>query len=216
MFYDRFCAACANAGMKPSTVLKAAGKSPSRGTEWKTRGTTPRMSTICELAKVLGCNPIDLAPEAENKLMNPSSKEGKPVYAGKQPEGSSVPHTPHACHTYAARRGTMFYNNLVDICAQRGTNLSSLLKGMGKSPSRGTEWRNGAIPRINTIEELAVALDCSVQDLMDKPASPDSRPQSIDQNEDRIIRLYRAMPNVNKAEMLFMIERFAAERGIKA
>ncbi len=107
-----------------------------------------------------------------------------------------------------------FYDNLVDMCEQRGTNLSSLLKSMGKSPSRGTEWRNGAIPRMETIEELASALHCDIHDLMDMSALPTEQLRSVDQNEDRIIRVYRSLSNVDKAEMLFVIEKFAAEKGV--
>ena len=64
MFYDNFYRACQERGTNPSAVLKAAGKSASRGTEWRQKGITPKMETIEELAKVLGCDPSELMDDA--------------------------------------------------------------------------------------------------------------------------------------------------------
>lgn len=78
MFYDRFSEACAKRGTTPSVVLQAAGKSASRGTEWKNSGKTPRESTIIELAEVLGCDPSELmddaadSPDEVDESMRPS------------------------------------------------------------------------------------------------------------------------------------------------
>ena len=78
MFYDNFYRACQERGTNPSTVLKAAGKSASRGTEWRQKGITPKMDTIEELAKVLGCDPSELmddaadSPDEADESMRPS------------------------------------------------------------------------------------------------------------------------------------------------
>lgn len=78
MFYDNFYRACQERGTNPSTVLKAAGKSASRGTEWRQKGITPKMDTIEELAKVLGCDPSELmddasdSPDEVDESMRPS------------------------------------------------------------------------------------------------------------------------------------------------
>lgn len=79
MFYDRFSEACARRGTTPSVVLQAAGKSASRGTEWKNSGKTPRESTIVELAEVLGCDPSELLDGPGGEEMGEADELPRPT-----------------------------------------------------------------------------------------------------------------------------------------
>lgn len=53
----------------------------------------------------------------------------------------------------------MFFDSLKVACAQRGTSPTSLLKKLGMSTSSVTSWKNGVVPQIKTVYQLAEALD---------------------------------------------------------
>lgn len=57
-----------------------------------------------------------------------------------------------------------FGDNLKRLCNDRGTTPTALLKKLGVSTSKVSAWYNGALPKIEMLELLAEALDCSVKD----------------------------------------------------
>lgn len=49
----------------------------------------------------------------------------------------------------------MFYDTLSSLCATRHTNVTSLLITLGLSTSKVTLWKNGSIPKGDTIVKIA-------------------------------------------------------------
>lgn len=49
----------------------------------------------------------------------------------------------------------IFYENVKDLCALNRTNITQLAKDLGLSTSMPTKWKNGSIPKSDTLKKIA-------------------------------------------------------------
>lgn len=49
----------------------------------------------------------------------------------------------------------MFYENVRDLCSLHRTSITQLAKDLGWSSSLPTKWKNGAIPKADTLQAIA-------------------------------------------------------------
>ena len=49
----------------------------------------------------------------------------------------------------------MFYDNVKDLCALNRTNITQLAKDLGLSTSMPTKWKNGSVPKSDTVQKIA-------------------------------------------------------------
>ena len=61
----------------------------------------------------------------------------------------------------------MFFDSLKVACAQNGTSPTSLLKKLGMSTSSVTSWKNGVVPSLKTVYQLAEALGIDPAQLLE-------------------------------------------------
>lgn len=69
----------------------------------------------------------------------------------------------------------MFIDRLLSLCAQKGTDVSNVLRSLGLSTSKGTAWRKGSIPNGEILLMLAEYFNTSTDYLLgntDDPAPP--------------------------------------------
>ena len=101
-----------------------------------------------------------------------------------------------------------FAENIKRICAERGTNLTAVVKKVKGSSSFVTAINKGSLPKESELLELAKELECSVIDFfMDKE---DLAPQVEPQNEDErdILKVYRSLSRRTKHEFMSMVYEF--------
>lgn len=60
----------------------------------------------------------------------------------------------------------MFYDNLRAICAEKGTTVTTVLKELHMSTGSTGKWKEGSIPKIDTVMQLAEHLDVSLDYLV--------------------------------------------------
>lgn len=100
-----------------------------------------------------------------------------------------------------------FQENLNRICKERGTTLTTLVKGMGLSTSKVSRWNEGALPKQEMLLRLAKELDCSVMDFFaDEDDLPTAKPDNED--EEDILRIYRSLSRRQKHEFMAMVYNF--------
>lgn len=72
----------------------------------------------------------------------------------------------------------MFYSRLKEICEEKNTNVTTLLKNLNLSSGNLSKWKNGGVPKSETISKIAEYLGVSVDYLLgytpDKQQSNDS------------------------------------------
>lgn len=98
-----------------------------------------------------------------------------------------------------------FADNIKRICAERGTNLTSIVKQVKGSSSFTTQINKGSLPKET---EMAKLLGCSVMDFF--ADEEDLVQQAMPQNEDEadILRIYRSLSRRGKHEFMAMAYEF--------
>lgn len=60
----------------------------------------------------------------------------------------------------------MFYDNLRAVCEEKGTTVTTVLKELHMSTGSTGKWKEGSIPKIDTVMQLAEHLDVSLDYLV--------------------------------------------------
>lgn len=97
-----------------------------------------------------------------------------------------------------------FAENINRICAEKGTNLTALVKTVKGSSSFATAINKGSLPKENEMLEMAKLLDCSVMDFFEDDNRVDyvTSITSNDEDEEDILRIYRELPRREKHEFM--------------
>ena len=100
-----------------------------------------------------------------------------------------------------------FRENIKRICAERGTNLTAVVKTVKGSSSFVTQINKGSIPKESDMLEMAKVLNCSVMDFF--ADEEDLAPvQPADEDEADILRVYRSLSRRAKHEFMSMVYEF--------
>ena len=102
-----------------------------------------------------------------------------------------------------------FRENINRICKERGTTLSAVTRTLGLSSSKVTAWNNGSLPKEEVLLSLAQALECSVMDFFaDEEDLIEEKALPANEDEEDILRVYRALSRRNKHEFMAMVYEF--------
>lgn len=94
-----------------------------------------------------------------------------------------------------------FADNINHICAERGANLTSLVKEAKGSGSFTTAINKGSLPKEGEIEKMADLLGCTVADFFSGSATTVSAPGLSDDELD-LLRIFRALPRKERHKLL--------------
>lgn len=64
----------------------------------------------------------------------------------------------------------MFYQRLHEICKQKGTTVTRMVKEIGLSSANLSNWKNGRLPKTEIAFKIAEYLEVSIYDLMGEQA----------------------------------------------
>lgn len=62
----------------------------------------------------------------------------------------------------------MFYNQLEKLCKKNDITVTSLLKTLNLSTSKGTAWKSGSIPKYDILKSIAEYFEVSVSYLFEE------------------------------------------------
>lgn len=99
-----------------------------------------------------------------------------------------------------------FADNIKRICAERGTNLTTVVKKVKGSSSFVTAINKGSLPKENELVAFAKELNCSVIDFFMDDES--MKPQPENEDEVDILRIYRSLSRRSKHEFMSMVYNF--------
>lgn len=66
----------------------------------------------------------------------------------------------------------MFFDRLLFLCSENGTDVSNVLRALGLSTSKGTAWRKGSIPNGEILLKLANYFQVSTDYLLGSTDDP--------------------------------------------
>lgn len=95
----------------------------------------------------------------------------------------------------------MFYERFASLCAQRNLSVTTVLKDLGLSPSKGTQWKSGTMPSSKNLAKLAEYFDVSVDYLLGKDEIK-KRPAS--ENAELIDQFRKKSPQFNEIAELYL------------
>lgn len=99
-----------------------------------------------------------------------------------------------------------FAENINRICAERGTNLTALVKTVKGSSSFATAINTkGSLPKESEMLEMARLLGCSVMDFF---ADEEDLNKPNNEDEEDILRIYRGLSRRAKHEFMSMAYEF--------
>ena len=106
-----------------------------------------------------------------------------------------------------------FGKNLKRICNTQGTSPTKVVVELGYSNSKVNMWNNGSLPKAEMLVKLAEKLNCSVMDFFKTEDEWEIPVQAIPMNEDEedILRVYRALSRRSKHEFMSMVYSFEAQ-----
>lgn len=110
----------------------------------------------------------------------------------------------------------MFYDRLRELCKEKGTTLSAVLKELGLSTGSTGTWKKGQLPKGDILVKIAEYLNTSIDYIVLGEYKAD-----LTNEEKHLLELYRMTPDRAKYKLICDIERiveeeiekFAAEKG---
>lgn len=60
----------------------------------------------------------------------------------------------------------MFYERFSTLCSERNLTVTTVLKELGLSPSKGTQWKSGTMPSSKNLTKIANYFDVSIDYLL--------------------------------------------------
>lgn len=118
----------------------------------------------------------------------------------------------------------MFYENVKDLCGLHRTNITQLAKDLGLSTSMPTKWKNGAVPKSDTVKMIADHFGVSTDQLLAPSGASNtignvsgsavlqgnigekitvhSGGASLSDDEAELLRLYRELPMRKRIEWM--------------
>lgn len=104
----------------------------------------------------------------------------------------------------------MFYERLLETCAIKGLTVTGLLKELGLSTSKGTAWKNGSIPKGNTLNKIAERLEVSTDFLLGITdiAMINDKPDKLSNKEQYLISLFRQLSPYEQGNIIGRAETF--------
>jgi transcriptional regulator with XRE-family HTH domain len=104
------------------------------------------------------------------------------------------------------------YENIENLCKQRGVNVTTMCKESGASRGSLTDLKNGRKQTLKyeTLDKIASYFETSVDALVsgDRKENPPQQPQSeIDAALERIKRKLESMPKEQREALMNLIEK---------
>lgn len=94
----------------------------------------------------------------------------------------------------------MFWESFVELCNKRKKTPSQVVKELDIAAGSVTKWKNGSVPRGETLRKLAWYFGVSVDELMTSPAPvTDAQHLDLTQRETNLIQRYRQKPEMQAA-----------------
>lgn len=91
----------------------------------------------------------------------------------------------------------MFWNNILDLCAERGISPNALCSAIGLSNATATHWKKGSIPHGTTLKKIADYFNVSPDYLLGRTNVHNEQKEKPSANNDEGIL---DVPNLTPAQ----------------
>ena len=109
---------------------------------------------------------------------------------------------------FQQRRQTMFFEILKNLCKEKGTTPTTVVKQLGLSSSSATSWKNGKVPHHGTLLKLADYFGVTVDYLLGSETAKKEKPADegeLSDAERLLIESLRKVPEEQQEMVVQMI-----------
>ncbi|MBQ4486238.1 MAG: helix-turn-helix domain-containing protein [Oscillospiraceae bacterium] len=100
----------------------------------------------------------------------------------------------------------MFYTRLQELCKEKNTNVSNMLKDLNLSTGSMGTWKRGKLPTGEILSKIAKYLDTSIDYLVEGVCADELSP-----DEKHLVETYRAAPEKAKYKILCDFEKMITD-----
>lgn len=99
----------------------------------------------------------------------------------------------------------MFYDNFLALCEKKGISPSRAVMDMGMNRSIATFWKNGTVPKMDTLTRIADYFDVSVGFLVDGADTEKNAPALTEKDRHDVAKdVYKIMESLESTgELMF-------------
>lgn len=111
----------------------------------------------------------------------------------------------------------MFYDRLKKVCDENNTNMTALSKRLKFSSGNISKWKNGGIPKSETLVLIAKELSISTDYLLgldDKPSQKENS-KPLSKNEKECMEKFKLLTETEQGKILDRMDVFIEEREAK-
>ena len=107
----------------------------------------------------------------------------------------------------------MFWENFIELCKNKNVSPNGLAKELSISSGAVTAWKNGRVPKWQTLEVIANYFDVTVEELIadKKEKVPPELPAGLDEKDIKIISKLMTLNGEDK-ELALSYMQFLADR----
>lgn len=110
---------------------------------------------------------------------------------------------------------TAFYRNFIRLCAASGKSASHVVMDIGSNRASVTMWKNGSIPRNETLVKLADYFHVTVDDLLREDGQSAPTPAAdLTDTEQMVLNLWRKVPEEKKPQVLMEYMAMLKDKGL--
>lgn len=128
----------------------------------------------------------------------------------------------------------MFYQNLIQLCADRGTTPTELCHSIGLAGSAATKWKSGSVPRDTTLKKIADYFGVSTEQLLhhdyvklrfdlqlfgdnsqEKKPPATKAAEDAEAEEDELTELLQELKTRPEMKMLFSLAKGATKEDVE-
>jgi transcriptional regulator with XRE-family HTH domain len=104
----------------------------------------------------------------------------------------------------------MFWNNFVELCKKNNVTPNGLAKQPSISSGSITSWKQGRVPKWQTLTMLAEHFGVTVEELIaDEKGSPPGETQGLDEKTIEVVMKLNRLSDEQKAKVLSYLEYLA-------
>lgn len=108
----------------------------------------------------------------------------------------------------------MFYDQVFKLCQQNGISLTSFVEsGLKMSRSNVTKWREGKVPKSDTVQKIAAYFNVSTDYLLgnEQKNKPSAEAESLSNIEKEILRIYANLPEEKQKAFMTVVRALESQ-----
>lgn len=110
---------------------------------------------------------------------------------------------------------TKFFRNFLRFCDRDCVSPSHVVRSIGSNSASVSMWKNGSIPRRETLVRLADYFNVTVDDLLREDTEPTPTPAAdLTDTEQMVLNLWRKVPEDKRPQVLMEYMAMLKDKGL--